>query len=98
MTIHNYFTYVPLANDLYINHKNKWEIPSQLLETKERPIYNSVCIWFDNNHSMMTSYILKRNKTFNFHIDDSIDPKSFQLKPEVITFYNSMKGGVDVAN
>ncbi|KAK9711544.1 Transposase IS4 [Popillia japonica] len=49
----------------------------------------------------MVSYIPKPNRQVillsTLHHDDSIDPESGQnTKPEIITFYNSTKGEVDV--
>lgn len=112
ITADNYFTSIPLANDLYINHrltlvgtlrKNKREIPLRLLSTEDRAIGSTMCAYgTDTNHCTLTSYIPKKGKNVlmisTFHDDDSIDPESTALKPEVITFYNLTKGGVDVAD
>lgn len=110
ITADNYFTSVPLANELYKNNrltfvgtirKNKREIPPDLLQ--HRPVNSSMCAFgYDENKCTLTSYIPKKHKNVlmlsTFHNDDKIDADSPQNKPEVITFYNVTKGGVDVAD
>ena len=52
----------------------------------------------------LVSYVLqikkKKNVLFSsMHHDDKIDPESGDIKkPEIITFYNSTKGGVDMVD
>lgn len=113
VTTDNYFTSVPLANDLRHNHrltlvgtlrKNKREIPPIFLDTKRRHTYSSMFAWgVDPNKCLLTSYVPKKNKNVlmlsTFHEDDDIDPESReQMKPSVITFYNLTKGAVDVVD
>lgn len=113
ITMDNYFTSVPLVNDLYNNHKltvvgtlrkNKPHIPADLLSVKNRPVCSSMFAFGSGeNKTLMVSYVPKRNKNVlllsSYHDDDSIDPDSKEaFKPEIITFYNSTKGGVDVVD
>lgn len=113
VTTDNYFTSVPLANDLVHNHritlvgtlrKNKREIPPIFLDTKIRKRSSSMFAWgVDPNKCLLTSYIPKPNKNVlmlsTFHEDDEIDPESGDaMKPSVITFYNLTKGAVDVVD
>ncbi|KAJ8948622.1 hypothetical protein NQ314_008386 [Rhamnusium bicolor] len=109
----NYFISVPLANDLYKNHKltvvgtvrkNKPDIPAELLHVKNRPLYSSIFAYGKHsNKCVMTSYVPKKRKNVillsTYHDDDSIDKEIGDVcKPEIITFYNSTKGGVDVVD
>ncbi|CAH1986691.1 unnamed protein product [Acanthoscelides obtectus] len=108
ITADNYFSSVPLANELYINHhltyvgtlrKNKRDIPPELLQVKNRPVHSTMCAF---GKCTLTSYIPKKHKNMlmisTFHDSDTIDPESRVQKAEVIMFYNSTKGGVDVAD
>ena len=56
-----------------------------------------------NNNKVLVSYIPRERKNVilvsSLHDDDAIDPQSGeQMKPEIITFYNQTKCGVDVAD
>lgn len=110
ITADNYFTSVPLANELFENNrltfvgtirKNKRQIPPELL--LQRPVHSTMCAFgYGENKCTLTSYIPKKYKNVlmlsTLHNDDKIDGDSPQNKPEVITFYNVTKGGVDVAD
>lgn len=113
ITMDNYFTSVPLANELYANHrltivgtlrKNKREIPPEFTNIKSRALQSTMFAYGQHtNNSLLCSYVPKKNKNVlmlsTMHRDDYIDPDSGDLKkPEVITFYNSTKGGVDVVD
>ncbi|KAJ8909550.1 hypothetical protein NQ315_012744 [Exocentrus adspersus] len=114
VTADNYFTSVSLANELYEVHKltfvgtikkNKRELPQQLLQTNSRPVHSTMCAFGTGKNKCtrtVISYIPKKHKNVlmlsTFHNSDSIDPNSTKQKPEVITFYNCTKGGVDVAD
>jgi hypothetical protein len=86
--------------------KNKREIPPEFLVTKNRPLVDSM---FGFGESLtLVSYVpksKKQNKKKNvllvssMHHDDKIDQATGDdKKPEIITFYNSTKGGVDVVD
>ena len=75
--------------------KNKREIPVSLVSTKGRKLGESRHVY--DKETTMVSYIPKQNKSVilisTMHKDDSIDEETG--KPEIITFYNQTKGGVD---
>lgn len=110
LTIDNWFTSVPLAVDLLQNHKitmvgtirkNKREIPPLFLDTKKREVNSSKFGY--NKECLLVSYVPKKNKNVlmlsTMHKQGDIDVQSGeQRKPEVITFYNFTKGGVDVVD
>lgn len=78
--------------------KNKRELPPEFVNTKQRPIKSSLFGFQDD--VKLLSYIPKRNKNVilasSMHFDDAIDETTGDAtKPEIITFYNSTKGGVD---
>ena len=113
ITVDNYFTSIPLANDLLVNHKltmvgtlrkNKREIPGKFLNVKDRPTCSTMFAFGkDDNNCLLVSYIPKKNKNVlmlsTLHNEGIIDPTSIEAKkPEVITFYNKTKGGVDVVD
>lgn len=113
VTTDNYFTSVPLANDLVDNHrltlvgtlrKNKREVPPIFLDTKLRKSQSSMFAWgVNSNKCLLTSYVPKPGRNVlmlsTFHEDDDIDPESGDaMKPSVITFYNLTKGAVDVVD
>lgn len=113
ITMDNYFTSIPLANDLFAHHKttivgtirkNKAQLPANFLEIKQRPVKSSIFgFGKEPNNTLLVSYVPKKNKNVlmlsTLHDDDVIDPATDEeYKPEVITFYNVTKGGVDVVD
>lgn len=110
ITIDNWFTSVPLAVDLLQNHKitvvgtirkNKREIPPLFLDTKKREVNSSKFGY--SKECLLVSYVPNKNKNVlmlsTMHKQGDIDVESGeQRKPEVITFYNFTKGGVDVVD
>lgn len=78
--------------------KNKRELPIEFTNTRNRAQYSSMFGFQDNN--TIVSYIPKKYKNVilvsTLHHDDSIDASTGEkCKPEIITFYNHTKGGVD---
>lgn len=108
ITTDNWFTSIPLAIDLFKNYKltlvgtirkNKRELPSEFVATKNRPIYSSY-FGFSEKKITIVSYAPKKNKVVlmlsTMHHDSSIDKCTKEVKkPEMITFYNATKGAVD---
>lgn len=110
VTMDNYFTSVPLANDLFTNHrltivgtvrKNKPQLPTELTNITGRPENSSMFAFGkEPNRCLLTSYVPKKGKNVllisTMHKDDTID--DMVGKPEVIMYYNVSKGGVDVVD
>lgn len=92
VTMDNYFTSIPLMNDLYTNHrltivgtirKNKPQLPQELLSIKERPRGSSMFAFGKlPNMCTVVSYIPNKTQKKNvllastMHSDDEIDPDS----------------------
>lgn len=109
ITADNWFCSVPLLEELFkikltlvgTLRKNKKELPLELVNTKNRPLKSSIFAFQDN--MTLVSYVPKKNKNVlaisSMHFDDSIDPKTGdECKPEIITWYNATKAGVDVVD
>uniref|UniRef100_A0A1B6FHL7 PiggyBac transposable element-derived protein domain-containing protein n=1 Tax=Cuerna arida TaxID=1464854 RepID=A0A1B6FHL7_9HEMI len=111
VTFDNWFTSFPLCAELLNTHKltsvgtvrkNKSELPREFLDTKNRNV-NSSMFGFGKNLTTLVSYVPKPRKvvlvTSTMHYNKQIDESTGdQKKPEMITFYNSTKGGVDVVD
>lgn len=111
VTHDNWFTNVPLAKKLLDDHnlttvgtvrKNKAAIPHSFKVTKGREV-NSSMFGFGKNNTTLVSYVPKKGKVVlllsNMHNSKKIDESTGEArKPEIITFYNSTKGGVDVVD
>ncbi len=103
----NWYTSVPLAKTLLRDHsltlvgtmrKNKREIPSEFLPRRDRPAKQSL-FGFDESRTLV-SYVPKKAKAVvlmsTMHHSNTIDSESNEeKKPEIVTFYNATKGGVD---
>ena len=83
--------------------KNKHEIPDDFLSVKNRAVCHSMFGFGEN--VTLASYVpqakQKKNVVLFSSTDhgDKIDPESGDMKkPEIITFDNSTKGGVDVVD
>ena len=106
ITMDNWFTSVKLADDLLQNpynftmvgtlRKNKPEIPSQMLSTKNR-LAGDAKFCFDKEKTLL-SYIPKKNRNVillsTMHSGSTLMSQTTG-KPDIIDFYNSTKGGVD---
>lgn len=107
VTVDNWYTSVPLALRLLRQHrltlvgtvrKNKKEIPAEFQANKNREPLST--IFGFTKEITMVSYVPKKSKAVilisTLHNDNKIDPTTHvQQKPEVLTFYNLTKGGVD---
>ncbi|UYV64847.1 hypothetical protein LAZ67_3002151 [Cordylochernes scorpioides] len=110
ITTDNWYTSYKLSQDLLTEHKltlvgtlkkNKKEIPKIFLPNRNRPKYNSIFGFTQN--TTLVSYVPKKSKAVlllsTMHSTPPIDEESgFKLKPEIVTFYNLTKGGVDMVN
>lgn len=108
ITMDNYFTSVPLGKELLEKRttlvgtlrKNKKEIPPVFFN-KTRPVRSTMFAFSENG--MLASYLPKKNKNVliysTMHDVGVIDQDTgVQYKPELVTFYNVTKGGVDVVD
>lgn len=110
ITIDNWFTSIPLVENLLLNHKttcvgtlrkNKREIPAKFTATKGRERCSSMFGF--STCTTLVSYTPKPNKIVllvsTLHHDNAINISSgASKKPEIISFYNSTKGGVDMVD
>ena len=112
VTFDNCYTTYPLIVSLLHDHKlsavgtlrkNKREIPDEFLSVKNRAACDSM-FGFGGNVTLV-SYVPQTKQKKNvvlfssMHHDDKIDPESSDMKKhEIITFYNSTKGGVDMVD
>lgn len=109
VTIDNWFTSVPLMKSLLSRNitivgtirKNKKEIPPEFIVAKNRDTNTS--LFGFSNEATLVSYVPKKGKVVtllsSMHVGknaDSIDVSTGdKRKPDIITFYNKTKGGVD---
>lgn len=105
VTMDNYFTSVSLAEDMLQQgitivgtiRQNKPDIPKELKASPSREVGSSIFAF--KNDVTLVSYVPKRNRSVimlsTMHHDKSIVEDHPKKKPEIITFYNSTKGGVD---
>lgn len=106
VTIDNWFTSVPLADELLNQkltllgtlRKNKTQIPQEFKITKNRPVFSSYFGF--SGKKVLVSYKPKNNKIVlllsTMHNDNSIDSSTGAAKkPNMITMYNATKGSVD---
>jgi hypothetical protein len=78
--------------------KNKPQLPVEFVVVKNRPEKSSLFGY--RKEATVVSYIPKKGKNVilisSLHFDDAIDCKTgSQLKPEIVTFYNRTKCGID---
>lgn len=98
----NYCTFIPLANDLLVNHylymidtlqQNKMEIPPELLKVKFRPVCSSMFAYEKNYNCILISFTSKKNKSFlilsTLHDDDATDLSTHQEKET--RYFNVLK-------
>ncbi|KAH9636992.1 hypothetical protein HF086_013662 [Spodoptera exigua] len=108
ITTDNWYTSTKLAKELLTPeykltlvgtlNKRKPDIPTEFLPNKNRPPHSSVFGF--HNQMTIVSYVPKPKKAVvllsTMHYDNAIDETTGSAqKPEIITYYNSTKGGVD---
>lgn len=113
VTADNWFSDITLLQNLskkyglsYVGtlKKNKWQIPKEMKELKTREAFSSVFAF--RKEATMVSYVPqnKNNKKnvlliSSMHSDGSIDEDTEnRKKPEIITYYNHHKIGVDMVD
>lgn len=107
LKIDNWFTSAPLTVDLLQNQKitmvgtirkNKTEIYPLFLDTKKRKV--NISKFRYSKECLLVSCVPNKNKNVLMLMlkQGDIDVESKQCKPEVITFYNFTKRGVDVVD
>lgn len=110
LTLDNWFSSVPLANELLYNHritvvctlkKNKPEIPPCFIDKKIRNECTSLFAYQPD--LTLLSYVPKKNKVVlllsSLHHTDAIDEETGEKqKPVILTCYNKYKGGVDTVD
>jgi len=106
ITTDNFFTSYKLSRDLMERRltlvgtmrSNRKEIPSQMLPNGDRSVYSST-FGFSRDGTTLVSYVPKRRKAVVLlstqHRDDTVADDE-KAKPEIITYYNATKSGVDV--
>ncbi|XP_023225627.1 piggyBac transposable element-derived protein 4-like isoform X2 [Centruroides sculpturatus] len=107
LTVDNWFTSCSLVSDLLQDRitmvgtirKNKRELPLRFTDVRSRKVYSSL-FGFSKDFTLV-SYVPKKNKNVlllsSFHRNDTIDDTTgSRKKPEILTFYNLTKGGVDI--
>jgi len=107
ITTDNYFTSVPLAEELLQHNitlvgtmrKNKTEIPPEFLPSRQRSDESSVFGF--NGYLTLVSYVPKKNRAVvllsSMHHDDAVNAEQ-KNKPQIVLDYNDTKGGVDTAD
>lgn len=110
ITIDNWFTSFNLVFSMLKDHKltivgtvkkNRMGIPPIFTNGKIRQPFSSMFGF--REEATLVSYVPKKNKTVllvsSMHHDDAIDSKTGEkTKPEIVTFYNQTKSGVDVVD
>ncbi|XP_066248793.1 piggyBac transposable element-derived protein 4-like [Euwallacea similis] len=81
--------------------KNKRQIPPIFLNVKERAVYSSMFGF--NKTATLVSYVPKKGKNVlllsSMHFNDKIDQRTRELhKPEMMSYYNATKSGVDTVD
>ncbi|XP_067121737.1 piggyBac transposable element-derived protein 4-like [Centruroides vittatus] len=109
ITTDNWFTSFSLATDLLQDRltlvgtirKNRKEIPAEFLNIKNRKVNSSKFAF--TKAITLVSYVPKKSKNVlllsSLHHSEEIDRETgLAKKPEIISFYNRTKGGVDTVD
>ncbi|GBL92721.1 General transcription factor II-I repeat domain-containing protein 2A [Araneus ventricosus] len=109
ITMDSWFSSLPVCKDLLelkltmvgTVSKNKKELPSSVALVKKIPIYSSQ--FFFDEEKTLVSYHPKKNKVVillsTMHHNAAIDGRTGEeKKPEILTFYNATKLGVDTVD
>ena len=78
--------------------KNRTKLPAQFVSTNYRK--ESTTLYGYQKEAMIVSYCPKKGKVVThlstMHSDKGTESPAPEKKPEVITYYNATKGGVDI--
>lgn len=108
ITADNWFTNIELVRKLeekklsYVGtvRKNKRELPANFVSPKGRQEFDSIFGYTKNE--TLVSYVPKKGKTVvlisSLHVASNEVAEDVSKKPEIITFYNETKSGVDVVD
>ncbi|CAK1592735.1 unnamed protein product [Parnassius mnemosyne] len=109
VTMDNWFTSLEAAKKLFENkttvvgtiRKDKREVPKAFRTTTNRTEFSSLFGFHEN--TTLVSYVPKKNKVVlllsTVHNDGCIDESSGdKRKPDIITYYNRTKNGVDLVD
>nr|XP_022907221.1 piggyBac transposable element-derived protein 4-like [Onthophagus taurus] len=108
VTMDRWFTGYKIASLLLREHRltvvatiraNRRELPLEITQVKNRKVNSSLFAF--SKDMMAVSYVPKKSKNVllisSMHNDTAIDQSTGEkAKPEVVSFYNMTKGGVDV--
>ena len=104
ITSDNFFTNLELGRKLLQNltimgtiRKNRKELPAEFMSTKDRKKFTT--LYGYQKETIIASYCPKKGKMVTLlstmHLDKGTESPGPEKKPEVITYYNAKKGGVD---
>lgn len=108
ITADNWFTSLKLVKNLekkrlsYVGtvRKNRRELPNSFITAKNRNRYDSLFGYTKNE--TLVSYVPKKGKTVvlmsSLHTSSTEVADNVEKKPEIISFYNDTKSGVDVVD
>ena len=81
---------------------NRVELPREFAEVGRRELFSSLVGYNTSSDGVLVSYKCKKNKVVNMlstmHTSKMNFDSSVKRLPEVISFYNKTKGGVDCAD
>ena len=110
VTTDNYFTLLKTAKNLLQHNitmvgtmrKNKREIPLELhADTKQQPLYTSRFLFTTDGIKILYYKAKKKKDVFllsSIHTAPVVNENETKKKPKAILYYNSTKGGVDIAD
>ena len=105
ITSDNFFTNLKLGRKLLMQNltimetirKKRKELPAEFVSTKDRKEFTTH--YGFQKEAMIASYCPKKGKVVTvlstIHLDEGAKSPGPEKKPEVITYYNATKGGVD---
>lgn len=109
VTMDNWFTNIPLVNRLFEERKltvvgtirkNKRELPKEFIDLKFSGRKEKSSIFLYDKNCTILSYMPKKNKIVtlasSMHLEGTVNEET--NLPEIISTYNSTKGGVDTTD